>query len=257
MTQYDYPLPLVFVAGLALVLGAGEVGRALALRAPPHEGDGIATLQGAVLGLLSLIIGFSLAASLSFFDARRTAVVNEATAIGSTALLARLLPAPHDTEVVELLREYVNIRVAASQRNRTRAELDAASARSAAIQQALWKHAKTVSLQTTNMVPTGIFVQSLNEMIDDDEKRLTAAYMRVPGILLISLYGIAAVAIGLSGYGQTRRARGSRVSTLIVGVLVCWTIGLIVDIDRPTSGFITVSQQAMINTATSLAAHPD
>ncbi|MFZ0207840.1 MAG: hypothetical protein WAL59_17350, partial [Roseiarcus sp.] len=38
----------------------------------------------------------SFAMALSLFEARRDAVLNEANAIGTTALRARLLPAPHD-----------------------------------------------------------------------------------------------------------------------------------------------------------------
>jgi hypothetical protein len=38
-------------------------------------------------------------------------VLNEANAIGTTALRARLLPAPHSGEVLKLLREYVQIRL--------------------------------------------------------------------------------------------------------------------------------------------------
>jgi hypothetical protein len=39
------------------------------------------------------------------FDARRDAVVNEANAIGTTALRARLLPVPHDVEINKLLQK--------------------------------------------------------------------------------------------------------------------------------------------------------
>src|SRR3954453_8868901 len=45
------------------------------------------------------------------FEARREAVLNEANAIGTTALRARLLPEPHRTESLNLLREYAQIRI--------------------------------------------------------------------------------------------------------------------------------------------------
>ena len=41
-----------------------------------------------MLGLLALIIGFTFAMALSRFEARRAAVLNEANAIGTTALRA-------------------------------------------------------------------------------------------------------------------------------------------------------------------------
>jgi hypothetical protein len=50
-------------------------------------GDNVSTLE-AVLGLLALMIGFTFAMALSRFEARRDAVLNEANAIGTTALRA-------------------------------------------------------------------------------------------------------------------------------------------------------------------------
>ena len=47
--------------------------------------------------------------ALSRFEGRRDAVLDEANAIGTTALRARLLPEPHNTETLKLLREYVQV----------------------------------------------------------------------------------------------------------------------------------------------------
>ena len=60
------------------------------------------------------------------------------------------------------------------------------------------------------IVPTGLFIQSLNELIDDQEKRLTALRNRVPNIVLLALYGVAAVAGAFSGYagGLSNGPRG-------------------------------------------------
>ncbi|MFZ0208207.1 MAG: hypothetical protein WAL59_19230, partial [Roseiarcus sp.] len=54
---------------------------------------------------------------LSLFEARRDAVLNEANAIGTTALRARLLPAPHDAQAVKLLRQYIQIRLDGANRS--------------------------------------------------------------------------------------------------------------------------------------------
>jgi hypothetical protein len=56
---------------------------------------------------LALMIAFTFAMALSRFEGRRDAVLQEANAIGTTALRARLLPEPHNTETLKLLREYV------------------------------------------------------------------------------------------------------------------------------------------------------
>ncbi len=105
------------------------------------------------------------------------------------------------------------------------------------------------------MVPTGLFVQTLNEMIDDHEKSLTAIPNRVPSIVLIALYAIATVASALTGYSGGLESRNSRLPVYVRGILVAAVVLLIQDLDRPSSGFITVSQQPMIDTAASIAAY--
>ena len=44
------------------------------------------------------------------------------------------------------------------------------------------------------LIPTGLFIKSLNVMIDDQEKRLSALRSRVPNTVLLALFAIAAVA---------------------------------------------------------------
>ncbi len=67
------------------------------------------------------------------------------------------------------------------------AEAKAAIDRSNDIQDALWANAKRVAAKDNAMAPTGIYIQALNEMFDNQEKRLTALRNRVPNIVLLAL----------------------------------------------------------------------
>src|SRR5262249_33303255 len=127
--------------------------------------------------------------------------------------------------------------------------------RSNTLQEALWQQAMAVAAQDTGMVPTGLFIQTLNEMIDNQEKRLTAVLNRVPNIILLALYGIATIASVFTGYASGQEAQRSRLPVYIMGILVSSVILLLQDLDRPGTGFITVSQQPMINAAASIAAY--
>ena len=87
-----------------------------------------------MLGLLALMIGFTFAMALTRFDERRAALLDEANSIGTAALRARLLPAPHDAESLKLLRDYVQIRLELTSHVPTAAEMHAAIVRSNEIQ---------------------------------------------------------------------------------------------------------------------------
>ena len=254
---YDYSLLAVFAVSLALILAAGEVGHWLGERAARRGAPGVSTLEAAILGLLALMIGFTFSMALSRFEARRDGVLAEANAIGTTALRARLLPAPHNAESVKLLRDYVQIRLDITQHPVSLQELDAAIARSNVLQEALWRQARAVAAKDAGMVPTGLFMQSLNEMIDDQEKRLAALSNRQPLIIVIALYGVSIVGIGFAGYGSGIESKRTRVPVYITGILVSAMVLLIQDIDRPGAGFIKVSQLPMLYAAAAIAAFPD
>jgi len=256
LTISDYPLWAIFVVSLLALLGACEAGYRYGIRAAGRGGDSVATLEAAVLGLLALMISFTFSMALSRFDARRDALLNEANAIGTTALRARLLPAPLAGEGLKLLREYIQIRIDLGQRLASRQELDAALARSSAIQAQLWQVAKAAA-RDPSMVPTGLFINTLNEMIDNQEKRLTAARNRVPNIVFLALYGIALIAAAFIGYDRGLQASRSRLPVVVMAVLLGAVILLIQDLDRSSHGFITVNQQPMLDTAASLAGYPE
>jgi hypothetical protein len=195
--------------------------------------------------------------ALARFETRRDAVLDEANAIGTTALRARLLPAPHDAEVLSLLRDYVKIRLEVTQGDVTLAGLDAVMARSGELQEALWRQAMAVAGQDKGMVPTGLFIESLNNLIDQHENRFTALRGRVPDIVFLALYAIAAVAAGFAGYACGLEAGGSRLPVYVTGALVAGLILLIQDLDRPTAGFIVTSQQPMIDAYATISGWSD
>jgi len=136
---YNYPLLMVFVAGLTVVLTVSEIGWQLGVRAEGRGSSNLTTLESAMLGLLALMIAFTFSMALSRFEARRDAVMNEANSIGTTAFRARLLPEPHRIETLKLLREYVQIRLDIIRSGTSLAERMAVVDRSNALQEALWQ----------------------------------------------------------------------------------------------------------------------
>jgi hypothetical protein len=249
----DYSLIQILVLSIVALLGAIEIGRWFGVRAKPEGIGSVPTLEASVLGLLALMIGFTFAVALSRFEARREGVLNEANAIGTTALRARLLPAPHSQDCLKLLREYVQVRLDLTQKIPSPLDLKAVLDRSNAIQEALWLQAKEVAAKNNGMVPTGLFIQSLNEMIDNHEKRVIALTSRVPDIVLVVLYLIAMAASVFSGYAAGVESQRSRRPMYVAMGLFIAVILLIQDLDRPTRGFITAGEQPMQDVAASIA----
>jgi hypothetical protein len=254
----NLPLLVVFALSLVVLLAATAIGHGLGVRAARRNSENsAATLEGAILGLLALLIAFTFSMSLSHFEARRDAVLQEANAIGTTVLRARLLPAPYATESLQLLREYLQIRLDLTRYSPTYGEAASAIAQSNAIQEKLWQQVTALAATNTGMVPTGLYIVTLNEMIDDQEKRLTAIRNRIPAVVIWSLYGVAIIAVGFTGYGMGLEKQRYRLPVYIVSILLAAVLLLIQDLDRPGAGFIRVSQQPMLDTAASVTGHSE
>jgi hypothetical protein len=105
----------VFLIVIAVMLAFAEIGYRLGLRL--HATNDVARkgqiggVQGAVLGLLGLLLGFTFAMALERYDTRRALVVQEANAVRTTYLRASLLPDAHQAPVKDLLRRYVDVRL--------------------------------------------------------------------------------------------------------------------------------------------------
>jgi hypothetical protein len=66
-------------------------------------------------------------------------------------------------------------------------DLNAAVTWSNEIQEALRQQAKAVAATDNGMVPTGLFIQSLNDMLDNQAKHLSAIRDRVPNLVFLTL----------------------------------------------------------------------
>ena len=98
---------------IALFLGAAELGGWIGRRfhRKTVRSEDLETLTVSILGLLALLLAFTLSHALSRYEDRRSLVVDEANAAGSTAHFASMLPTQARGPILSLLREYVAVRI--------------------------------------------------------------------------------------------------------------------------------------------------
>ena len=68
-------------------------------------------IGAATLGLLGLLLGFTLSMAIARWDARRDVIVNESNAIGTLWFRGGLLDEPLRSELRDALREYTEARI--------------------------------------------------------------------------------------------------------------------------------------------------
>jgi hypothetical protein len=253
---YDVDLWLVLVASIGGFFLATEAGFLLGRRSQPtthdHSRSQIYTIQGAVLGLLALLLGFTFAMAMSRYETRKQLVLEESNAIGTTLLRAQLLPEPPRKEVSNLLRRYVEVRLDFYQAGYNQKLLREVRGKTERLDNQLWAYGVAVGEKDPRAITTGLFLQSLNETIDLNAKRINALENHVPEITLVLLYFVAVMATGLIGYGCGLSGIRNFFVTIISSVLIAAVIMVIIDLDRPRRGLIKVSQQRMIDLRDSL-----
>jgi hypothetical protein len=154
-----------------------------------------------------------------------------------------MLPERRD-EIRGLLRAYVDARLEAIKPGK----LAEGIRRSEEIQDRLWDITVPLAKDNPTSIVVGLFIQSLNEVIDLHAKRLTAGVRnRIPAPIWAALYGIAIFSFAAMGYHSG--LAGTRRSLVIIAVAIAFStvIGLIADLDRPQEGILKVSQQALVD----------
>ena len=242
------PLWGVFLATVAAVLFSIEcgfrLGRFRRRRSELEDKPPVGEMVAATLALLAFMLAFTFGLAASRFDVRRGLVIDEANAIGTTYLRAGLLPEPYRGEVRKLLREYVSVRLDAIRPE----SLSQSISRSEELQSQLWSQAATVGEKNPGSIVVGLFIGSLNEVIDLHAKRLALGMRnRIPSPIWAALYFMAV--LGTAAMGYHAGLAGSGRSLAIVALVLAFSavMTLIADLDRPQAGLLRVSQQTMID----------
>jgi hypothetical protein len=228
---------LLVVLMVAFEIGY-SIGRRVAFESDPRSAGQVGAIQGAILGLLGLLLAFSFAAAGSRFLEKQDLIASEANAIGTAYLRADLLDEPHASELRGALRKYVEHRIEAS--GRLRGGLSAADAAEIEkLHAAIWSAA--VAGARAQPAAALAVVTPVNEVLDLHSTRVAAGKKHVPMLVLGLLIACSLLALGAIGYGsgigQHRRAP----LTVSLSLLVAAALWITIDLDHPRAGLLQLS----------------
>jgi hypothetical protein len=250
----------VLAAGLLVTfLVAGEVGWRVG-HGGRIEDDALRSLVGGVaaatLGLLGLLLGFTLSMAISRYDARRAVIVEEANAIGTLWLRAGLLDEPLESELRGTLRDYTAARVDLGRVGADLGHLRAARQRSATLQGAIWSMVERAAQPGLSPAVASSLIAAANEVIDVDELRTSSLENYVPAHIILLLVGVASVALAFFGWSFGAAAQRSTTSMVALAFLLTAVLTVIMDLNRPHRGMIRVGDESLVRLQKSIAAAP-
>ncbi|HEY7402699.1 MAG TPA: hypothetical protein VIB39_04210 [Candidatus Angelobacter sp.] len=248
---YTMPAWALGVGFFVVMLTAGEtgfwLGRGSRTKGFDETKKRISSVEASVLGVLGLLLGFTLAMAVSRFDTRRVLVLEEANAIGTSYWRSQVLPAPEGPEISDLLREYVDAKLNYFAAGIDPGHLKVSRERIARLQRELWVRAAASAQRDPRSVPAGLLLQSLNQTFDLDSARWTALNVHVPdGVLWVDMF-VGVLAALLVGYNFGVTGRHDFISTCVLAVCIATVMSVIIDLDQPRQGLIRVGQQPLID----------
>lgn len=243
------PIAGVYLCIVLLILASCEAGILIGRhhrRTRQDEGalTSVGPMVGGLLGMLAFVLAFTFSMAATHHSARKQDVLTEAIHIGTAYLRADLLGDVRGPQIKRLLSEYVDVRLRTA---RPGGDLKAGVTRSLEIHDLLWAQVSSAVRENSNR-NAALAVASVNEVIAMHERRLTdAVHARIPGGIWLGLMAITVLTMGTMGLQIGLSGKRRLVGIIPIALAFSVLVTLILDLNRPQGGFITVSQQPLLD----------
>lgn len=255
MAYLGLPIALILFALIALSLRFGWlVGRKRLQTLGDNANDGLGAAEGAMFGMMGLLVAFTFTGAASRFEQRRDLIVQESNAIGTAWLRLDLLQEGSRQQARDLFRRYLDQRLAVYG-NVTDAQSTANSlAAVAALQTQIWELVVRQAREDKSQPLPQTLLPAVNDMFDIASSRVLATRQH-PHFAIFAMLGVLVlVSAFFAGFSQAKVARQSRVHLLGFAATTALALYLIVDLEYPRVGVIRVDSfdQALIELRASM-----
>jgi len=257
---YQVDHRLIALAMFTLLAIAGETGFRFGSRKRDSQESYRSLISGtsaAMLGLLALLLGFTLSMGVSRWDERRDVIVNEANAIGTLWLRAGLLEEPLRSDLRNALRDYAGIRIAMGGAGGDREALRVARSKSESLHTSIWSVVGQASQRDHSPAVLSSLISAANELIDIHELRFASIENFLPAVLFLLLISIACVALSFFAWAFGASDTGRRTASLMLGLLIAAVLLVIMDVNRPQRGRIMVGIESLERVSESFVSIPN
>ncbi len=242
---------LVFTTCLVLLLASAELGyrfgRRLFTTRDEARKEQIGGIQGAILGLLGLLLGFTFAMAIERFAVRQSMVLEEANAIEMTYLHAAFLPPTVQTEVETLLGRYADLRLEFYDALQDPSHVADVEGNAVLIRDQIWAKTVAASRGSEPLSPLAeLFFNSLSETSRLCATRTAAVRSRVPGAVWLLVVVVSCAGCAVTGYYAGASGARSAFANWHLPLMVAVVITVLVDFSRPQDGLIGIDQSSMI-----------
>ena len=248
--QPSWLFALALAGGMLI---ASRIGYAAGLRLHSRSSDGgrghFSGVQSALLGLLALLLAFTLHMTDERFEARRQLMLDDAVDLGALDLSAGFLAESRGVEFHQLLREYVEQHAKADflkyQRGSDEFRAEVARAEDLHRRMAAIVRAEEQSEHPAPVID--LMVEQLGDALAVHRRWITAMETRVPPAIFALLACAAFAAAGIVGFSGGLAEHSAIVQSVLLAVFVSGIFFVIHDLDTPDAGLAQSEREPLIH----------
>ncbi len=240
------PLWLIGCLILAGCILASQLGRFIhrrfASEAVPMKTGTEGYIVGALFGLLAFMISATFSIAVDRYEAKRAWVAREASSISISYRRAGFLDEPGRSQVQLILRRYAHSRMP-SKMSRTLQRAGTRPDKRATARSVGCDAERLLPLRTTAVA--AYTIQAISDTLDIGAQREEAVRAFVPNRVIFTLILYLLVASAVLGFEIDVEPKKRRVSIYMLFALYTLALTLVLDLDSPFGGTITVGQMPL------------
>ena len=247
---------MFFAVGIAAIffissMFALHYGRLLGLRYREREKTenlgGLATVEGAIFGLMGLLLAFTISGALQRFDDRRQLVLQEATAVTTAYDRLGLFEGDVASQLRNRLKDYVRARVDLyrmqhdfllwqSMEDFSREQ----QTQLAHFKNDLWNAAVVACPKSAYQPACASALPALNGVFEVALLRAGASEKHPPQIIYVMLFGLGVGCSLLAGFGMAASPARSWVHMVLFAGTMTVALYIVTDMEYPRLGLIRI-----------------
>jgi hypothetical protein len=196
-------------------------------------------IEGSVLGIMSLLLGFTFSVVVSRFEARRQLIVDEITNINTAIFRCDLFPDSIRNPLRADFKEYLQARSAYYELGKDEAMVQEEIKKAKEISGRIWKRVvfdsqnSDTRLRSQQMIPA--LTSLINSIYIRDESRKTG----VPQLILYTLLALVLITSFFLGANLSDKQR-YKAMVLGYALVLALTLNLIIELNTPRTGLINL-----------------
>ena len=206
-------------------------------RYPGFEPSGMGPFEGAMLGLLWLLLAFTFNKSASYYDSRRELIIHETNSIGTALLRCDMYPDSLRQAFRSDFKEYIDERIRYYEAGTNEKRIHASLQKANIISERIWNRAATIAQDEGVATKSMQTIPALNDMIDVVTTREEARNILVPSSILGLLFILCLAGSFIVGYAS-KHQKADWIVLICYSMMTVMTIYIILDLAQPRYGMI-------------------